>query len=178
MKKQFVTLASTLVLSGLLLSAPAQAEIKPLGKDLQKSRTLDLCGNYYNNKDEKQKKAIVKELERRAQLSFKDYQDVKKHQIQHNHIETGMTMCGMYMANGTPLKEGVRQLRPFVYKAVHVYPKHYVVTEMGMVTNVLDRKKGSLPPELVHKKPKVQPAPMIMDSPGGQRHYPHQKPVE
>jgi hypothetical protein len=83
----------------------------------------------------------------------------------------------MYMANGKPLKEGVRQIRPFVYKAVHVYPKKYVVTEMGMVVDVLDRKEGSLPPKLVHEKPKVQPAPVIMDSPGGQPRH-HQAPKE
>ncbi|GAB6034639.1 hypothetical protein [Galenea microaerophila] len=171
MRKQTVTLISSLMLTGLFLSTPAQAEIRPLGKDLTQSRTLDLCGNYYNNPNEKQKKAIVKELERRAQLGFKDYKDVKKHQIQHHHIEKGMTTCGMYMANGKPLKEGVRQIRPFVYKAVHVYPKHYVVTQTGMVVDVMERKKGSLPPKLIHQAPKVQPAPMIMDAPGGQAHH-------
>lgn len=177
MKKQTVTLISGLMLSGLMMATPAQAEIRPLGDDLQKSRTLDLCGNYYDNQNEKQKKAIVKELERRAQLGFKDYKDLKKHQIQRHHIEKGMTMCGMYMANGKPLKEGVRQLRPFVYKAVHVYPKHYVVTEMGMVVDVMERKKGTMPPKLIHEKPKVQPAPILMEAPGGQARY-HSKAAE
>jgi len=179
MKKQTITLISGLILSGLIMATSAQAEIRPLGDDLQKSRSLDLCGNYYDNQNEKQKKAIVKELERRAQLGFKDYKDLKQHQIQRHHIEKGMTMCGMYMANGKPLKEGVRQLRPFVFKAVHVYPKHYVVTEMGMVVDVMDRKKGTMPPKLVHEKPKVQPAPILMDAPGGQaRHHSYPTEVE
>lgn len=177
MKKQTIKHISSLLLTGLILAPQAlQAEIRPLGEDLQKSRTLDLCGNYYDNPNEKQKQAIVKELERRAQLSLKDYKNHKQHQIQHHHFEKGMTLCGIYMANGKPLKEGVRQLRPFVYKAVHVYPKHYVVTQMGMVVDIMDRTKGSMPPQLVHEKPKVQPAPVLMEAPGGQSR--HHAPVE
>ena len=90
---------------------------------LEEARTLDLCVDYSTLKTEDEKKATMKELDRRAQLSVKDHDNFEKKLVEPNN-----TMCGMYMMLGKPLQEKSRQLRPMVFKVVHVYPEHYYVT--------------------------------------------------
>jgi hypothetical protein len=53
------------------------------------------------------------------------------------------------------------------YKVVHVYPDKYYVSQSGLIMDILDRKEGELPPQLVHEVPAVQPPPVIYNTPGG-----------
>lgn len=138
----------------------------PASNPLDGKRTLDLCVEYSTLKDDDQK-AYLTELDRRAQLSVKDHDNFEK-----KLVEPGSTMCGMYMTLGKPLQEKGKQLRPMVFKVVHIYPDHYYVTQMGMVVEKYERKEGALPPKLTHEKPTVQAPPVIYNSPGGSQAHP------
>ena len=98
---------------------------------------------------------IFKELDLRSQLSVKDHELVDKHQV-----ENSMSMCGMYMSRGKPISEKSRQIRPFTFKTVHVYPDMYYVSQSGMIVQSLERKEGVMPPKLMHEAPKVQAPPV------------------
>lgn len=138
---------------------------------LDKARNIDLCTAYSTLKTEKEKKAVLKELDKRTQLSEKDHKNLKK-----NLVIPGNTTCGMYMMLGKPLQEKGVWLRPMVYKVVHVYPKHYFVTEMGMVMKKYERKPGQMPPKLIEKAPKVQGPPVVFEAPGGRPMHPGMEP--
>lgn len=151
-------------MTGLLLTIfNAQAADE---KSLENAKTLDLCVNYSNLKTSAEKQATMKELDRRGQLSVKDHDNFAK-----NLVEPSNTMCGMYMILGKPLQEKSRQLRPMVFKVVHVYPEHYYVTQMGMVVEKYQRKEGELPPKLTTDKPAVEAPPTLYNSPGGSHHH-------
>lgn len=158
MKKTLVSL----LLSGLMTS-PAFAQSSE-SNPFESTRTIDLCVEYHDATSERQA-ILLKELERRAQLTEKDYDHIKN-----RTIANSATQCGMYMALGKPLAEEGRQLRPFVYKVVHVYPTQYIVTQMGMVVEVHERKEGMMPPSLSVDKPQVQEAPVIYNTPGHRAH--------
>lgn len=136
---------------------------------LEEARTLDLCVDYSTLKTEDEKKATMKELDRRAQLSVKDHDNFEKKLVEPNN-----TMCGMYMMLGKPLQEKSRQLRPMVFKVVHVYPEHYYVTQMGMVVEKYDRKEGEIP-KLQAEQPKVEHPPALYNSPGGSSSHHHMR---
>lgn len=138
---------------------------------VDKARNIDLCVGYSTLKTEKQKKAVMAELDKRTQLSEKDHKNLKK-----KLVETGNTTCGMYMMLGKPLQEQGTWLRPMVFKVVHVYPKHYYVTQMGMVTRKYERKPGVMPPKLTEKAPKVQGPPVLFEAPGGRPMHPGMEP--
>lgn len=121
-----------------------------------KTSTLKLCVDYYKTESAQDRQEIMKELDLRGQLSVKDHKLISKHTV-----EPGMTMCGMYMSVGTPKAQKTRQLRPMVFKTVHVYPEMYYVTQSGMVVEMYQRKEGEMPPKLIHEKPKVQPSPTL-----------------
>lgn len=121
-----------------------------------KTATIKLCVDYHKEKSEAERKTIIEELDLRAQLSEKDHNLAPK-----NQIENGMTMCGMYMSIGTPKAHKTKQIRPMVYKTVHIYPNHYVVTQSGMVVQIHAREEGKLPPKLAAEKPAVEPSPTL-----------------
>lgn len=139
----------------------------PSTNPLDGKRTLDLCVDYSTLSSDADKKAYLTELDRRAQLSVKDHDNFDK-----KLVEPGSTMCGMYMTLGKPLQEKGKQLRPMVFKVVHIYPDHYYVTQMGMVVEKYERKEGALPPKLAHEKPTVQAPPVIYNTPGGSKAHP------
>lgn len=132
---------------------------------LDKARNIDLCVAYSTLKTDKEKKAVLKELDKRTQLSVKDHENLKK-----KLVEPGNTTCGMYMMLGKPLQEKGVWLRPMVFKVVHVYPKHYYVTQVGMVMKKYERKPGVMPPKLIEDAPKVQGPPVMFNAPGGSPH--------
>ncbi|WP_319381626.1 hypothetical protein [Thiomicrorhabdus sp.] len=145
---------------GTLLSAQAfTASAQERDPEMEKKRTLELCVEYYSLDNEADRGKYLKELDLRAQLSEKDHKLVPKHQV-----ETSMTMCGMYMSRGKPIAEQGRQLRPMVFKVVHVYSDMYYVTQSGMVVAAYERKEGSLPPKLYEEVPKIAPPPMMQHS--------------
>lgn len=155
---------------GLLLFF-ANASIMAAEKNLfETTRTIDICTEYHDATDER-KEVLYKELDRRAQLSYTDYDMLKAGK---KEVAKGSTQCGMYMMIGKPLDEEYRQIRPMVYKMVHIYPTKYVVTQMGMIIDIYDRKEGVMPPKLAHEKPKVQEAPVIYNAPGSPHHGHHQ----
>jgi len=143
-----------------LLTTGVQAADAP--KQFEGVRTIDICTAYPDLKTDAEKTTYRTELERRGQLSVQDIENFPK-----NQVVNGSTACGMYMTLGKPLQEKGRQLRPMVFKVVHVYPEHYYVTQMGMVVEKHERKKGELPPKLFHETPAVQPPPVMFRSPGG-----------
>lgn len=161
--KTAITLTLSLSFSPVQAMMPGAAPTTDAGKrvlerdgELSKTGTLNLCVDYYKLKSAKQREAYVKELDLRAQLSEKDHNLVKDHKV-----VPGMTMCGMYMSVGTPNAQKTRQLRPMVYKTVHVYDDMYCVTQSGMVVETYERKEGSLPPQLAVEKPLVAPSPTL-----------------
>ena len=135
-------------------------------QSLEDQQTLKLCVDYNGLTSDEDRQAYIKELDRRGQLSVKDHENLKTH-----HVVNGSTMCGMYMMMGKPLAEEGKQLRPMVYKVVHVYPKNYYVTQVGMVVASYDRKPGELPPKLSETNPAVQPPPVMFNAPGGSPHH-------
>ena len=153
--------------SSQLIKAPIKSVKRPNMQKmshnlpLKKQRTLDLCVNY-SSVNESKKKAILTELTARNQLSEKDMDNLKT-----RVVEPSNTMCGMYMILGKPMQEKSRQLRVMVFKTVHVYPKNYFVTQMGMVVEKHQRTKDSVPPSLVKSLPKTQAPPVKFISPGG-----------
>lgn len=124
--------------------------------ELAQVSTLKLCVDYYKLTDDAKRKAYVQELDLRTQLSEKDHENVPNHKV-----VPGMTMCGMYMAIGTPKAQKTKQLRPMVYKTVHVYKDMYYVTQSGLVVEMYERKEGTMPPKLSHEKPLVAPSPTL-----------------
>lgn len=148
------------------LSAPFSVLAETDNPPLEEQKTLKLCVDYHDLTSEKDKQAYIKELDRRGQLSVKDHENFEAQKV-----ENGSTMCGMYMMLGKPLQEEGMQIRPMVYKVVHVYPKHYYVTQVGMVMENYERKPGELPPKLTAPKPDVQPPPVMFNAPGGNPHH-------
>ncbi|HIQ40405.1 MAG TPA: hypothetical protein EYH46_04460 [Sulfurivirga caldicuralii] len=130
--------------------------------NVQQAKTLNLCIDYYSQKDPQKKVAERAELTRRGMLSVKDHDMLDGKQAA---IENGNTRCAMYMTRGIPLDEkgkfiNHRWVR--TPKIVHVYPDKYYVSQSGIITQVYERKPGQLPPELEHKAPKVAPPPVLM----------------
>ncbi|SIN87756.1 hypothetical protein SAMN05443662_0819 [Sulfurivirga caldicuralii] len=160
----------TLILLAALASttALAQAEKKAAPRDfsvpdnLRDAKTLNLCVDYYSQKNADKKAAELKELKRRGMLSVKDDDLLKGKQ---KTLENGNTRCAMYMTRGIPLHEkgkfiGHTWVR--TPKIVHVYDDKYYVSQSGIITRVYDRVPGQLPPQLDAQKPKVAPPPVIM----------------
>lgn len=161
MKKHLAyALGMTLASSAFFANAAYAGEDK-----ITDAKTLDLCVNYSALKSDDEKQRTLKELTRRAQLTEKDTQNLDK-----SEVNPGNTMCGMYMILGKPLQEKARQLRPMVYKVVHVYPDYYFVSQMGMITEKYKRVEGQLPPALSKDSPAVAPPPVMYNTPGGSHH--------
>jgi len=142
---------------GAFTAAPVMAENKFLDRTeaIAKVDTMQLCVDYSTLKTDAERKSYIKELDLRSQLSVKDHELIDKHQV-----ENSMSMCGMYMSRGKPISEKSRQIRPFTFKTVHVYPDMYYVSQSGMIVQTLERKEGVMPPKLVHEAPKVQAPPV------------------
>ncbi len=162
-------LAVLLTMSATLSNAmmPGSPDAIKGGKDIidrdgkyAKTPTIELCVNYHKLTSEKDRKEHLKELEYRAQLSYKDMEMLGK-----NKVVPGMTMCGMYMNVGTPSAQQTRRLRPMVFKTVHVYDDVYAVTQSGMCVETYERKEGQLPPKLAAEKPLVAPSPTLKSPP-------------
>lgn len=151
-------LAITLIAGSTTLFQTAQAE------DFSKTRTIDLCLGYHNAKPAK-KAVLIKEIKRRGMMGYGDYSGLKT-----GVIKLHATTCGMYMIKGKPISEKGVALRPMVYKVVHVYPHHYFVSQTGLIVKIYDRKKGTIPPALIKKLPKVIPPPVKYNAPGGSSH--------
>ncbi|MBF6058249.1 MULTISPECIES: hypothetical protein [Thiomicrorhabdus] len=148
-----------LIVGALLSAQTFTAAAQDRNPEMAQKRTLDLCVEYYGLDNDADRGKYLKELNLRAQLSEKDHKLVPKHQV-----EPSMTMCGMYMSRGKPLAEQGRQLRPMVFKVVHVYPDMYYVTQSGMVVAAYERTEGSMPPKLYEEVPEVAPPPMMKHS--------------
>ncbi len=151
---------------GALTFSSASLAAEDAKQSIKDQKTLKLCVDYNGLTSDDDKQAYITELDRRGQLSVKDHENLKT-----KHVVNGSTMCGMYMMLGKPLQEEGMQIRPMVYKVVHVYPKNYYVTQVGMVVASYDRKPGELPPKLSETKPAVQPPPVIFNAPGGSPHH-------
>ena len=155
------------LLIATLSSAPL-SQVAAQDDDLKKAETLKLCLDYHGLETQSDKDRYLKELDRRAQLSVTDHDNLGTPKV-----EPGATACGMYMALGKPLQEEGRQLRPMVYKVVHVYPEHYYVTQSGLVMEKFERIEGALPPKLTEEKPRREGPPVQFNAPGGVPHATH-----
>lgn len=164
MKTQFTLALSFAAVFGITSNAMAQEPPK-VDADLDAMKTVNICVDYHYLKSDSEKARYKKELDRRGMLSHTDYDHLGT-----PLVEPGSTMCGMYMTLGKPLAEQSKQLRPMVFKVVHVYPKHYYVSQMGVVLEKYERKEGELPPKLTQETPAVQAPPMMMHAPGGTHH--------
>ncbi len=152
-----------MVVSSMATYAHAQTDAakKVLERDgsLSKVPTLDLCVEYSTLTTDEDRAKHMKELDLRSQLSEKDHKLIDQHKV-----ETSMTMCGMYMSRGKPIAEKSRQIAPMTFKSVHVYPDMYYVTQSGVVVEMYPREKGSVPPALIPKVPKVQESPTLKEA--------------
>ncbi len=137
-------------------------ELSNIEKIKAQPKTLDLCVDYSTLTSEAEKEKTVKELLRRNQLGEKDLNNLDK-----NYVQTGNSMCGMYMILGIPLQESYKKIRPMVFKALHIYPDYYYVTQMGIVVAKYERIEGEMPPELSVEMPKVAEPPVKFNVPGG-----------
>ncbi|MBN2864732.1 MAG: hypothetical protein JXK16_01875 [Thiotrichales bacterium] len=144
-----------LLLAGSFLSAAfSSAYAEEL--DVSKKDNLEMCVEYFSEKSDSVKQAYFKELDKRGQLSYQDHERLAK-----GEVGPSSTMCGMYMAKGKPLAEQSRQIRPMTFKAVHVYPDMYYVSQSGMLVEGYERKEGMMPPSLNVEKPAVQAPPVL-----------------
>lgn len=161
--KQASMAIGLMVVSSMATYAHAQTDaakkVLERAGSLSKVPTLDLCVEYSTLKSDKERTEHTKELDLRSQLSKKDHELIDKHQV-----ENSMTMCGMYMSKGKPIAEKSRQLAPMTFKSVHIYPDMYYVTQSGVVVEHYPRKKGSVPPTLIPKIPKVQNSPTLKEA--------------
>lgn len=162
----------TLILLAALASTTAQAQVEnkatprdfSVPDNVRGAKTLNLCVDYYHQKDADKKAAELKELKRRGMLSVKDFDLLQGKQ---KALENGNTRCAMYMTRGIPLHEkGKFIAHTWVRtpKIVHVYDDKYYVSQSGIITRIYDRIPGQLPPALTPKKPKVAPPPVIMNA--------------
>lgn len=152
------TLFSTLLLSGALTThAFADKNVQAIADSgVTLNDLLKMCVDYSKETDANKKQAIISELQLRNLLADRDLQH-----IDNKEVINGMTKCGMYMAKGSPKAAQSRQIRPMTFKSVHVYEDLYVVTQSGMVMEVMDRKEGSMPPSLAAERPDVMPPPVL-----------------
>lgn len=148
MKRTLLTL-SLIGLSGLAQAAGFKAPA-----DLSKVKPLQLCVHYTEQNAAEQQR-FYERLDTLGILSHRDYEMMQK-----NQVVTGSSMCGMYMTKGRPLSEDGIQIRPMVYKVVHIYEDQYIVTQSGMVMEIHQREAGVMPPTLNQTTPKVAPPPM------------------
>jgi len=150
------TLASALVLASVMTTpAIAENKLSDRTESISKINTMKLCVDYSGLKSEADRQTYIKELDYRSQLSVKDHELINK-QI----VENSMTMCGMYMSRGKPMREQSRQIRPMTFKTVHVYPDMYYVSQSGMIVESVERKQGVELPKLIQEKPAVQAPPV------------------
>ncbi|MDG6773290.1 hypothetical protein QCB45_03015 [Thiomicrorhabdus sp. ZW0627] len=151
MKKNIQKSFYGILISGLMISSAQAKE-----SDISEMKNLDLCVNYSTLKSEEEKKAYFDELNKRGQLS---YQDLDR--LPTKTVASSSTICGMYMSLGKPIAEQSRQIRPMTFKAVHVYPDKYYVSQSGMIVSSYERKEGEMPPKLIAEKPAVEPPPVL-----------------
>lgn len=145
---------------GVMISALCFSSVQANETDLHKMNSLDLCVAYSTLETEADKQSYFKELDQRGQLSHQDHARLSK-----KEVGTSSTMCGMYMALGKPLAEQSRQIRPMTFKAVHVYPDMYYVSQSGMIVAAYERKEGTMPPKLTADKPEVEAPPVLYSHP-------------
>lgn len=153
----FKTFAKTALVAGILgvASSAMAAEKFVAPEDLSKVKPQQLC-IHYTEQTEAEQKRFYDRLHYLGMLSHKDYEMMEKGQV----VE-GSSMCGMYMTKGKPLKEDGIQIRPMVFKVVHIYEDQYIVTQSGMVMETHERKEGELPPTLSQEVPNVAPSPLM-----------------
>lgn len=155
MLTKFTKTALAVGILGLATSALATEKfVAP--EDLSKVKPQQLCVHYHEQ-DEAEKKRFYDRLHFLGMLSHKDYEMMETGQV----VE-GSSMCGMYMTKGKPLKEDGIQVRPMVFKVVHIYEDQYIVTQSGMVMETHVREEGKMPPTLNAEVPKVAPSPNMM----------------
>lgn len=153
--KKSILLTCVLGLSfGLTSIAQAESEAFKAPQELSKIKPQQLCV-HYAEQDETEKKRFFERLDTLSLLSHKDYDLIPQ-----GKVEVGSSMCGMYMGKGKPLAEDGIQIRPLVFKVVHIYDDLYVVTQSGMVMEVHERIEGEMPPTLNQQTPKVAPPPI------------------
>ncbi|WP_373020312.1 hypothetical protein [Thiomicrorhabdus sp.] len=155
MKKNIQKSFYGILVSGLMIGSVQAGETK-----ISEMKNLDMCVNYSTLESEEDKKAYYDELNHRGQLSYKDIERLPK-----KEVGNSSTICGMYMALGKPLAEQARQIRPMTFKAVHVYPDMYYVSQSGMIVETFERKEGTMPPQLAADKPDVEPPPVLYKAP-------------
>ena len=142
----------TLSLAGF--AAMAQAETFKAPEDLSTIKPQLLCV-HYTEQTESEKKRFYDRLDKLNLLSHKDYE-----MMQTGQVVPGSSICGMYMTKGKPLKEEGMQIRPMVFKVVHIYEDQYIVTQSGLVMETHKREPGVMPPSINQAVPKVAPPPL------------------
>lgn len=153
--KKTILLTWALGLSfGLSAIAQAESDVFKAPQDLSKVKPQQLCV-HYAEQDEAEQKRFFDRLDKLGLLSHKDYDLIPQ-----GKVEVGSSMCGMYMGKGKPLDEDGVQIRPMVFKVVHIYDDLYAVTQSGMVMEVHARVEGEMPPTLNQQTPKVAPPPI------------------
>ena len=152
-KSNFVTCVLGLSV-GLTSITHAQSEPFKAPQDLSTVKPQQLCVNYAEQ-DEAEQKRFFERLDTLSLLSHKDYDLIPQ-----GKIEVGSSICGMYMGKGKPLSEDGIQIRPMVFKVVHIYEDLYAVTQSGMVMEVHARVEGEMPPTLNQQMPRVVPPPI------------------
>lgn len=147
----------TLITAGILsLATSALAKEKFVAPaDLSQVKPQQLCV-HYTEQTEAEQKRFYDRLHSLGMLSHKDYDMMKT-----GKVVEGSSMCGMYMTKGKPLKEEGIQIRPMVFKVVHIYEDQYIVTQSGMVMETHVREEGKIPPTLNAPVPKVAPSPLM-----------------
>jgi len=136
------------------VTSQQQADVFQAPENLASVRPVLLCRYYYQQSPEEQKR-FYDRVDSLGLLSHRDYEAMPE-----GKTEVGSSLCGMYMTKGEPIFEDGVQIRPMVFKVVHVYEDEYIVTQSGMVMEIHTREEGKLPPSLNQGTPEVAPPPL------------------
>ncbi len=135
-------------------SSPSTTEIFQAPEDLSSVRPVLLC-RYYHQQTPEEQQRFYNRVDSLGLLSHRDYEMMSE-----GKVVVGSSLCGMYMTKGEPLFEDGIQIRPLVFKVVHVYDDEYIVTQSGMVMEIHERVEGQMPPSIDGSAPDVAPPPV------------------
>jgi hypothetical protein len=136
------------------VNTATKTDIFQAPEDLSKVRPILLC-RYYHQQPPEQQQRFYNRVDTLGLLSHRDYEMMSE-----GKVVIGSSLCGMYMTKGEPLFEDGIQIRPMVFKVVHVYEDEYIVTQSGMVMEIHERVEGEMPPSLDRSVPEVAPPPV------------------
>ncbi|SFR59609.1 hypothetical protein [Thiomicrospira sp. ALE5] len=145
---------ATPVMANEAVKTESKAETFQAPEDLSTVRPVLLC-RYYHQQTPEEQQRFYDRVDTLGLLSHRDYEMMSE-----GKVVVGSSLCGMYMTKGEPIFEDGVQIRPMVFKVVHVYDDEYIVTQSGMVMEVHERIEGELPPSLRQDAPEVAPPPV------------------